>query len=133
MADALPRYQVGDQCYDGAQAAGQAWLARQEPYYINVDFGFGDGIESAAFMPVSIDVPDNGDPAQVLYEVTGLASGSTDSRALAWYPVPCELDGAQAARMADLFELWPQLLVLLVGVWLARRLTDLFTRDTRDA
>lgn len=135
MADPLPRFQVADQCYDGLEAATSAWIARAEPHTLLKDFGGGYGAETTVVMPVKVDwVYDDEDPrADVLYRFDGLETGSQSEARLPYYPVSCQLDAVQSSRIADLFELWPQLLLLIVVVWLARRMTDLFTRDTRDA
>jgi hypothetical protein len=89
MADeALPRYQVGDQCYPTKQAAADAWIARFTPYQIMAQFEEG-APQAALVVPVSVHVPENGDPGSVEYEIQGLETWSTKQVYLNWYAVEC--------------------------------------------
>jgi hypothetical protein len=130
LADPLPRFQVGTTCYDGAQAAANAWLAAQQPFNTAKDLGYGDGVEPVIVVPSRVDVPVNGDPPMAFYEVRGLNSGAIEETGLSWYPTPCELDAVHAGNVANMGEAFLLLLGACAVLFLMRQLIGIFSGDT---
>lgn len=133
------RFQVGDQCYTGTEAAAQAFIARFEPVVLNMDHGEGHGVEPTIFKAlfyqegfydphneISID-------GGIVYEAAGLVSDGQTHRTLAFAPPPCVNDGAMLERVSDSGQMFLLFLVALVVVWGGKQLLNLFTGDTERA
>lgn len=131
MADPLPRYQIGDTCYSGIEATANAWVAAMPAHFTQMDHGAGAGVEQTV-VTASFN-SDAGDHAMLDYWFEGLISGGMTQRQMGYYPTPCQLDEVHAERNADLITMWPVVLLVLVGVWGARKLMDIFTTNRQDA
>lgn len=129
MSD-TPRYQSGDQCFDSPLHAAQAHLAKQSGFTMNFDFGGGP---VPAFV-VPFEAADWGDSFGLVYEVRDVESTYEPvTLNVSYYPVECTADIASRERLGDVLAMWPFFLAILAVLWLVRRLTNLFTSDTRDA
>lgn len=135
MADA-PRFQVGDQCFTGVSAAHQAAVARMEPFNTVHDFGTGP-VQTIAIpgWPSGGDgdgiYPDGTETVTWVYR--GVQDGWTAYIEVPWYFSACQTDSVSSERIADLFSLWPVLLLVLVLIWGAKQIHGLFTNNRQDA
>lgn len=129
------RFQVGDQCYTGTEAAAQAFIARFEPVVLNMDHGEGHGVEPTMFKAlfyeegfydphneISID-------GGIVYEATGVTSGGQTHRTMAFAPPPCVNDAETSMRISDMSEVWTLFLVAIIVVFCLRKLFDIFDRS----
>lgn len=133
MADPIPRYQVGDQCYTGFDAALAAAGAAFKPYVTQYDFGGG---MTAALM-VSLGVGSEGDtPGEgwMSYRVDGWDSniGGTEFIDLPFFAVTCQLDAEQSIRIADMSEAWVLFFGVLILVACMKGLQSIFNTGPND-
>lgn len=126
------RYQIGDQCYTGWQAAANAWIGTVEPKLIKYTFWPELGPQDAWVMPQEVDPTP--EATGVIFKIVQMTDPGTSAQS---YVVPhlatCSLDDEAAARSADAYELFGLLLVALVVVWGIKQLLNFFTQDMEKA
>lgn len=124
------RYQVGDTCYTGVQAAANALLAKLQPYTTMYDFQTGSGPEMAIVTPYGwVEgecwpwhcAPDG----TLLYNVTS-QYGAEGQIGVAFYPVPCELDALSAARISDMVDAWGLFFLAAIVIFCVAQVRRLF-------
>lgn len=139
MPEPQERFQVGDTCYTGTEAAAGAFIARFEPVVINMDHGEGHGIEPTVFKALFYEEgfydPHNDITIDggIVYEATGLLSGGQTHRTLGFAQPPCLIDSESAITRADAGELTLIFLAALVAIWGAKLLMKLFGGDVERA
>lgn len=123
------RYQVGDQCYSGIEAAAQAYIARLSPTVVQRDLGMGGGVEPVQMTPRRFNSED-GSGAWLDYTFEGMNSYDTLTEVMRWHPAACVNDGASLARMSDAADLVPLFILALIVVWGGKQLLNIFAKDS---
>lgn len=143
MADPAPRFQVGDQCYTGMEAAGAAFVAGVKPEIVSHQFFPTDAGPRLAVLTAEgahdwyEEENDGGGidafPPGVTWKLQSLDGLDAKTYGTPMTLQPCALDSEAEQRAVDAYELFGLLLLVLIIVWGGKQLLNLFTQDTEKA
>lgn len=126
----LPRFQVGEHCYTGYDAAGHAIAGK---FVSSVGLrNFGAGPEQAVLTAYYEDGSYIDGQLFMNYLWTGLDSGSEQLQQLPMWPARCQMDNETSLKIADMSEVWALFFgaLILIACW--KGIQNLFNTGPHD-